>query len=218
MMFENVRRWALVIGLACAAVVLVPVPSDAARLVAAKLTDQDRADLKRIEDYLNGLRTLTAEFMQVAPDGGLAKGRFYLSRPGKMRFEYDPPVPILMIANGTFLVFNDASVNQTSYLPLDSTPVGLFVRDHIVLSGSVTVTRIERAPNVIRVSIRQTDDAEQGELTLVFSDRPLTLQQWTVLDTQNRTTRVALLDVRTGAPINPDLFRFEEPKRDDNAK
>jgi outer membrane lipoprotein-sorting protein len=184
----------------------------ATTLKPAKLTETDKADVARIEAYLNELKTLTADFMQVSSVGAIARGKFYLARPGKMRFEYEPPTPILMIANGPFLVYYDSQMQETSNIPVDSTPVGFFLADKISLSRDVTITAITRAPNVINVSVRQTSEPDQGELTMVFSDHPLRLEQWSVLDAQHQVTRVALLDVRTGVPLDPKLFIFQDPK------
>jgi outer membrane lipoprotein-sorting protein len=179
----------------------------------AHLTDADKADLDRIQAYLNGLKTETAEFSQEDSTGGQAHGKFYLSRPGKMRFEYDPPQQILMIANGDFLVYYDKEMQETSHIPVDSTPVGFFLADQISLTRDVTVTDFQRSPGVFRVSVRQTSNPDQGELTMVFSDRPLKLEQWTVLDAQRHTVKVALGEVTTGVPIDPKLFVFKDPKQ-----
>lgn len=201
------------IFLAIATLAFLASPSFAATsLKPAKLTDTDQADLTRIESYLNDLKTLTADFMQVSSTGAIARGKFYLSRPGKMRFQYEPPNPILMVANGPFLVYYDSQMQETSNIPVDSTPVGFFLADKISLTRDVTVTGVTRAPNVINVSVRQTSEPDQGELTMVFSDHPLRLEQWSVLDAQHQTTKVALLDVRTGVPLDPKLFVFQDPK------
>ncbi|MDW8444454.1 MAG: outer membrane lipoprotein carrier protein LolA [Acetobacteraceae bacterium] len=106
-----------------------PIP-DAA---PAPLSAADRADLARLEAYLDGIRTLTARFVQVDARGGTATGRLWLSRPGRMRFEYDPPSPILLVADGTFVIFHDRSVMQTTHIPLGTTPLSLLLAERIRL-------------------------------------------------------------------------------------
>ncbi len=105
----------------------------AAENIGAKLSAEDKKDLKRIEIYLNNMKTLRAGFLQVSSNGSLATGKLFLSRPGKMRFEYDPPAPILMIADGVFLIYIDKELEQVTHLWLDNTLVGFLVKDTLIL-------------------------------------------------------------------------------------
>lgn len=191
---------------------LLALPAAAQQPRGAVLSAEDKADIARIEAYVNNLRALKANFLQLNSNGGVARGTFYLQRPGKMRFEYEPPTPVLMVADGTFLVYYDSMLQQVSYLPLGSTPIGILVRDQIRLSGDLTVTGITREANTIRVAVRQTKDWDQGELTLVFSDNPLKLEQWTVLDGQRQTTRVTLINPENTPRLDAKLFEFQDPK------
>ena len=185
--------------------------ADAAAPAAAALTAQDRADVQRVEDYLNGIHTLDARFQQFSQDGGTSGGKVYVQRPGRMRFEYDKPNPILLIADGTFVVYIDYSLKQTTYLPIGSTPAWFLLRDHISLSDGVTITRFERGPGVLRISVVENKSPENGTLTLVFSDKPLELKQWTIVDQQGKITTVSLSDPHYGAPLDPKLFTFVDP-------
>ena len=115
-------------------------------------TTQDRADLARIETYLNGLRSLKANFMQVAPNGQISAGNAWLSRPGRMRFEYFPPSPILLVAGGGLLVFHDKQLKQTSNVFLTQTPLGILLADKVQLSGDLTVLDLKREPGLLQVT------------------------------------------------------------------
>jgi outer membrane lipoprotein-sorting protein len=203
------RRRLLALGAAAAAVIAVGDPAAAA--APAALSEQDRADVARIESYLNSIRTLSARFTQISDSGGMAEGRLFLSRPGKLRLEYDPPVPILMVANGGFLIHYDKQLKATTHLPIDSTPAGLLVRDRITLSGDVTVRTVERGPGSLRVTLLQSKDPNAGRITLAFSERPFALSNWQVVDPQGNVTRVALIDPHVGVPLDPALFRFTDP-------
>ena len=183
-------------------------PGHAAPPKPATLGDQDRADIGRVESYLNGLRTATATFLQVSDNGGVARGKFYLSRPGKMRFEYEPPTPVLMVSTGGSLVYYDSLLKQTSYLPLDSTPLGLLLRDNLKFGSEVTITKFERGPGTLRMTLVQTKDPDQGELVLTFSDKPLALKQWTVIDQQRKATTVTLMELQRDVALDPKLFQF----------
>lgn len=177
----------------------------------APLSPEDRADLARVENYLNAIRTLRARFLQIADNGAAAEGTLYLSRPGKLRLEYDPPVPILMVANGRFLIHYDKELKAVTHLPINSTPAGLLVRERIQLSGDVTATGVERGPGSLRITLVQTEDPQAGRITLVFSERPFALSNWQVVDAQGNTTRVALIEPHAGVPLDPALFRFTDP-------
>ncbi len=194
---------------------LAPLLLDAARAVAQPAfhpTPQDQADLQRIETYLDGLRSMKARFLQVAPSGAIAQGEAWLERPGRMRFQYDPPSPLLLVAGHGLVVFNDKSLNQTSNIPIGRTPLGILLADHVHLSGDVTVTDMQHLPGQIQVSLVRTASPGDGTLTLVFSDNPLTLRQWTVLDAQRQETRVTLYNMQLGGSFDPSLFELIDPR------
>lgn len=194
------------------AVPLVAVPPRLARAAGLQLTAQDHADLARIEASLNALHTLKARFLQVAPNGATSGGIAWLDRPGRMRFQYDPPSPLLLVAGHSLLVYYDRELKQTTNIPLDSTPLGLLLRDNLKLAGDVTVTGIERVPGQIQVTMVRTSSPGDGSLTLVFADNPLALRQWVVIDSQRQETRVSLFNVELGGTFDPDMFTFIDPK------
>jgi outer membrane lipoprotein-sorting protein len=179
---------------------------------AAALTAQDRADIARIEAYMNGLRTLKARFLQVAPDGTTSGGTAWLERPGRMRFQYDPPTPLLLVAGHGIVVYNDRQLNQTSNIPLSSTPLGLLLSDNLKLSGDVTVTNVGRQPGQVQITLVRTGSPGDGNLTLVFADNPLALRQWSVIDAQRQETRVSLFNIELGGHFDDELFRFIDPR------
>jgi outer membrane lipoprotein-sorting protein len=175
------------------------------------LTPQDQADIGRIEAYLNGIKTLKAHFVQVAGDGGLSQGTAWLQRPGRMRFQYDPPAPFLLIAAHGVLTFNDSALQQTTNIGLGRTPLGILLAEHVELSGKVTVTAIQRLPGQIQVTVVRTDSPGDGSITLIFADQPLALRQWTVVDAQRRQTHVTLNNVQLGGSFDPQLFEQISP-------
>ena len=110
-------------------------------------TAQDRTDIARVEAYLNSVRALQARFRQTAPNGTSNGGQAWLVRPGRMRFQYDPPAPFLLVAkNRGILVFNDSQLKQTSNIPLSSTPLGLLLQDNLRLCGRRDRDRLNRMP------------------------------------------------------------------------
>lgn len=199
------------------AALLAPVPAalaaSAAPAVPVALTAQDQATVAKVEEYLNGISNLQSKFLQVAPNGRQATGTFSLSRPGKMRLEYDRPLKDFIVADGSFVFYWDGEMRQQSSAPIGSTLADFILRKTIRLSGDVTVTEVFQAPGVVEVSLLETKDPGKGTLTLVFEDRPFQLRKWRVLDAQGLTTEVALLNPRTDVTFDRDMFYFKEPAR-----
>lgn len=178
----------------------------------ALITPQDRADLGRIEAYLNSIKALHARFLQVAPDGRTSEGQAWLQRPGRMRFQYDPPSPFLLVGGHGLLVFHDSQLQQTSNIPLGQTPLGLLLQDNLRLAGDVTVSNITRMPGQIQVTLYRTASPQDGSLTLIFAENPLALRQWVVTDAQRQQTRVTLYNVQLGGNFDQSLFTFIDPR------
>jgi outer membrane lipoprotein-sorting protein len=172
----------------------------------APLSPQDRTDLQRIETYLNSIHTLQSRFQQYTPEGNLAAGTIWLERPGKMRIAYDDPVPILIVCSEGVVHYYDKKLEQLSTIAVEDTPAWFLLRPQVQLSGDVTVTRFERTPGVLRVSMCETNDPDQGNLTVLVSERPLELRQWTVLDQQHKQVTVVLQDPHYGVALNELLF------------
>ena len=182
--------------------------------VSMKLTTLDKKDLNRGAKYLESVKTLRGQFLQVSSNGRLASGKIYMSRPGRMRFEYDPPDSILMIADGLFFVYIDRDLEQTTHVFLKSTPLSFLVQEKIVFEGDVTVTKIVRSPGILKITIKKTKEPEMGSIKLVFSDKPLALKKWVVVDAQNIETTVNLTGTQTGIKLDPKLFTYSNKKRD----
>jgi outer membrane lipoprotein-sorting protein len=195
---------ALAAALACG-----PLVASAAT-PAPSLSATDRADLARVEQYLDSIRTVAAHFMQ-SSGGRMALGSFYLERPGKMRIQYDPPDALFMVASGIYLSVYDPQLKQTTYLPLDSTPAYFLIQEKIGFGDNVTVAKVEHGSDAIRVTLHEKGHPDQGRITLVFSDKPLQLRKWTVIDRDGKEIDVALLDAQFDTKLDPNLFKFVDP-------
>lgn len=167
---------------------------------------EDRETLARLVDYLNRIDTLKSRFVQVSSNGTYAEGDLYLDRPGRMRFEYDPPHPALLIANGVTLLYYDRELKQATFLPLWETPLWFLIRDEIDLDDGVELKGIEQGAATIRVTLQLSDDGGEGQVTLVFGDRPLSLHSWEIEDAQGITTQVSLVNPQFGAKVEDSLF------------
>lgn len=173
------------------------------------LSPDDQSLITQVETYLNNQKGLTANFLQVAADGSTRTGKAWLERPGKMRFEYDPPDKQLLVAGFGILVYYDPQLDQTTNIPLGSTPLGILLSKHVDLtSGNVVVTAIDRQPGEDDITVIRRGKAAQGSLTLVFNTNPLELRQWLVTDAQGKQTRVSLYDIVPGGPYPDSLFQY----------
>jgi outer membrane lipoprotein-sorting protein len=179
--------------------------------IPVHLTTQDQSDLSQIEDYLNGLKNISADFLQVDDAGGFLHGEIAISRPGKMRVTYNPPNKDFIIADGNFVhIWDDELQNQTNVV--QGTSLAEFIlRDPVKLGGDVTVTKIQRFPSKLEVTLVQSNDPGTGSLTLVFEEKPLKLRQWKVIDPQGHTTGVSLENMSTGATFPASTFTFTPP-------
>ena len=180
---------------------------------AQQFSGEDMRDLARISNYLNGIKTLEGDFVQIGPDGEASEGRFYLRRPGRIRFEYDPPNPTLVVSDGFWVGVYDTRLKTLDRYPLNSTPLELLLKERVDLRTEGAVKSIERGDGQIRVTAIDPKKPDQGSITMIFSDNPLELRQWVVVDAQGLTTTVALNDMRSNVELDPRLFFIEEPKR-----
>lgn len=172
---------------------------------------KDKKDLTRIETYLNNLKNVSADFMQIDDAGGIMHGQVAIVRPGKMRVTYAPPSKDFIICDGSWVhIWNDDLKAQTN-VPQGTSLAELILRDPVKLEGDVTITKLERFPAKIEVTVIQTNDPGAGSLTMVFEDKPLKLRQWKIIDPQGRTTGVSLMNMSDHAKFADGTFVYTPP-------
>ncbi len=196
-------------AVAAALLLLLGASIAQAAVTPAPLSPQDTLELQRIAAYLNGIRTMTAHFQQVANNGATSSGKLWVARPGRMRFEYAPPNAITLLADSNSVYYWDKELNQTSKYDLRSTPAWFFLRDPISFGSDVVVTRFTHGSGMAEVTVVETDQPDSGSLTLAFSENPLSLRQWTVVDQEGKTTVVTLSDLQFGMALDPRLFQYQ---------
>jgi outer membrane lipoprotein-sorting protein len=167
--------------------------------------------LAEIESYFDTVDTLKARFRQYNMDGTVYQGDVMMDRPGKMRIDYDAPLPFKIIADGTFYIFVDEDLEEASHIPLGLTPASMLLRQPMKLGEDLTVVDAERDNGFLHITVAQKDTPDAGTLTLSFSENPLSLVQWTVVDQQGTITRVMLQNVQTGLELDQDQFYFVNP-------
>lgn len=181
---------------------------------AYRITEQDRADIARIEAYLNAMESLRSKFVQLSTGGRVAEGTIYIERPRRLRLQYRNPPNIQVYANGNWLAHVDTDLEAVWHVPLKATPAAFLVRDRIRLSGDITVERVMRDARTLSVSLFQTDEPDAGRFVLTFADEPLALRKWTVTDAQGISTSVNLVAPDFNVAIPREVFIFDESKFD----
>ncbi|MEJ1993859.1 MAG: outer membrane lipoprotein carrier protein LolA [Limibacillus sp.] len=175
--------------------------------------------LGRIEGYMNSIKTLHAHFEQIASDGSYATGLMVLDRPGRMRFEYDPPHPVLMIATSGTLVYYDRELEEATYIPVSQTPVWFLLRDDITFGDPLQVVELKRRGNSYLLSLVEEGELDQGTVTLQFQVDPLKLERWQIIDGQGTITQITLLDPKFNRdvgdhPFDISVFKDRFPQDD----
>lgn len=201
----------LFIPLLAAAVGLAVTPISAIAAEQAIGAADRQADIARVETYLNSLTTAKADFTMVSASGGVSNGIFYLSRPGKLRFEFAEPKGNLLVADGDYIVYWDAKAKEASNERISSTPASFLLKPRISLNDTLRVTGFERGAGVIRITLVEAADPSKGSVTVVFGDQPLELRSWRLTDPQGDSTDVAFSGWKYGLSLEPDLFHFQDP-------
>jgi outer membrane lipoprotein-sorting protein len=179
---------------------------------APAFTEAQKADLTRVSDYLNSIRTAQGRFVQISADGRSLSGTLYLRKPGRLRFEYDTPNPTLVVSDGSTIAVSNTKLKTTDRYPLVDSPLRILLSDKIDLAADARVSGTRRETGTLVVTARQPSGPAQGEITLFFADAgsSLELRQWEVVDAQNLRTLVALSGLRTGVELAPRLFVIQE--------
>ena len=167
------------------------------------------AALERVNSYMNSFQTLIADFSQLGADGRKYQGKLYIHRPGRMRFTYDPPATIEVIADGTSVAVRDRRLATQDNYFIGQTPLKFLLKDQIDLKRDVKVTRVVSTPDAIRVTVE--DKATLGgtsRITIHYDPRSSSLRQWVIIDPQGYETSVQVANLDTSRRPDPALFRI----------
>jgi outer membrane lipoprotein-sorting protein len=181
---------------------LAPAPAFA-------LTEEEQGVLRELAAKLSGIETMSGEFIQFNPDGEQQQGRFFIKRPGRVRFQYDPPATVSVIADGKSVLVFDKKLQTYDIWPLSQTPLRLLLDSELDLSTTDKVTRVGVAPDLIEVELQDETRFSAGTLNLIFDAESHELRQWTVTDQQGLQTMVALYNVEIGGDLDSDLFEID---------
>lgn len=173
------------------------------------LTDEESTALRRISHALSQVQTMDGEFVQFNPDGNQLQGKFYIARPGRVRFQYDPPTTVRVVADGKSVLVFDKKLQTYDIWPLSQTPLRLLLDSELDLATTDKVTRVGVASDLVEVVLQDETRFSAGTLNLIFDRKTSELRQWTVTDQQGLQTMVALYNVEIGKPLDDDLFKID---------
>jgi outer membrane lipoprotein-sorting protein len=174
---------------------------------ANSFDSKQRALLDKVSNYLSSVQTMVGNFVQVGPDGRRVDGNFSIQKPGKVRFQYNPPSPIDIIADGSSVVVRDRSLETADFYPLSQTPLRYLLADHIDLLRDTDVISVSADDTFVTVVIEETQVMTgTNRLMIMFDAKNLQLKQWTVTDPQGLDTTVAVYNLDSVKKPDPNLF------------
>lgn len=171
---------------------------------------QREAALAQANGALNSTQRLQGRFTQTAPDGSRATGTLYLQRPGKLRFQYDPPATLLIVSDGSVVHMRDTALRNTERTNLRSTPLNLILRPQVDLARDARITGVARNGDWIIVEARDRSGMTDGEITMFFRGPNAELRAWDIVDATGSRTRIVLSDVSQPTSFAQSLFRMED--------
>ncbi len=184
-----------------------PIPARPGTTAATAFDAKQRALADKVSAYLSSVQTLVGNFVQVGPDGGRTEGTFYIQKPGKVRFEYNAPSPIDIVADGSSVIVRDRKLATQDLYPLSQTPLRYLLADRIDLLRDTDVVSITADDTFITVVVEEkTVVIGTSRLTMMFDAKSVQLKQWTVTDPQGYDTTVAVYNLDTAKKPDPNMF------------
>lgn len=201
------RRAALGLVLAGAAALTVQnVPGFEFVANAESATDLSAA--QKIADHFSKVRTMTGEFVQFGPRGEQTGGKFYIQRPGKIRFNYEAPSNFRVIADGTSVAIDNRKLNTMDVYPLSKTPLKMLLDDHIDLSGS-QVKSVKQDDDLTTIQLGDKQVFGNSKITMMFDPSTYELRQWTITDAQGKDTTVMIFNTKQDMALDDSLFKID---------
>jgi outer membrane lipoprotein-sorting protein len=182
--------------------------------IFATFDDKQKAQAAKISSYLSSLQTLVGNFVQVGPDGTKTKGQFFIQKPGKVRFEYDPPNPIAIVADGSMVAVRDRNLATQDLYPLSQTPLRYLLSDRIDLMKDTNVVSVTADDLFVSITIEERQLLTgTSRLLLMIGAKDGQLKQWTVTDPQGYDTTVAVYNLDTSKKLDPGMFKIDTADR-----
>ena len=174
---------------------------------------QSAENIKKIEDYLNNIKSMEATFVQMASNGATAEGRLFIKKPNKIRMEYADPTNVLIVGDGDFIVYNDLDLDQVTHISYDDIPASLILASDIKIDGKrIKIADFYQDAGSTTITLDYADKGDLGPITLVFSNSPMELKQWKIVDPQSVEVTVSLYDIEKDSALNDKIFKFKKTR------
>lgn len=175
--------------------------------------DSDTKTVEAISKYFSGVPSLRGEFVQFGPRGEQTGGKFYLQRPGKIRFDYDKPAAISVFADGKTIAINNKKLKTWDFVPLSKTPLRLLLADKIDV-GDKSIQSVKTEADLTTVVLGDKTLFGESKITLMFDPKTFELRQWTITDNQGKDTSVMIFNVEKNIKLSSRLFKIDYYKID----
>jgi outer membrane lipoprotein-sorting protein len=204
----TVSRRAFGFGLsAIAAVSALPAAAQ------STLSAEDRAALQQAQTYLQNMTSAQGQFVETSGPQRRT-GRFWIQRPGKMRFEYTNPAGLLVVSDGSNVKRFDPRLDNFQQVPLSQTPLSTFLARNVRLDQGVRIERVTRMPSgAFAITARDSRRPNDGQVILAFAGNPMRLQEWTITDASGARTRTQLTSLSPASGLAASLFQLRDPTR-----
>ena len=180
---------------------------------AVEAKAQSAENLKKIENYLNSMKSIEATFVQMASNGSTAEGRLFIKKPNKIRMEYAEPTNVLIVGNGDKIVYNDLDLDQVTHIDYDDIPASMILSDKIKIDGEkIKIIDFYQDTGSTSITLDYANKGDVGPITLIFSNNPMELKQWKIVDPQSVEVSVSLYDAKKDGDIDDEVFKFKNKK------
>jgi outer membrane lipoprotein-sorting protein len=215
-MMRSLKVAALVLSVFVASVLGTSAIAAAANPIA--LSPEQAESINKISAYMNSFKTLQGEFTQISPKGNISKGVMFISKPGKLRFEYSPPNPFLLVSDGKWVTLKNRAKEMGDQFPLAATPLRLVVAPKVDLLQEANILGFEQADGITSVVLEDRKGTIGGQLVLIFDETQNQLQQWIIVDGKGRRTTVSLANLESGMSIDPKLFVVKIDRKEKDSR
>ncbi len=174
---------------------------------------QSPENIRKIENYLNNIQSMEATFVQMASNGATAEGRLFIKKPNKIRMEYADPTNVLIVGDGDFIVYNDLELDQVTHINYDDIPASLILANDIKIDGKkIKISDFYQDAGSTSITLDYAEKGDLGPITLVFSNSPMELKQWKIVDPQSVEVSVSLYDMKKDENLDDKIFKFKKNK------
>lgn len=174
---------------------------------------ENTTNLKKVEDYLNNIKTMEANFIQIASNGASSEGKLYIQKPNKINMQYTDDSNISLIGDGKYIVYNDKDLDQVTHISYKDIPATLILANDIKIDGKkLKASNFYQDSGITSVTFEYAESDNVGPITLIFNNEPFELKQWKIVDPQGIEISLSLYNIKRDIELKNDLFKFKDKK------